>query len=135
MALKSKCFHLQLWNFICRCTLMSSKRHTHFGSLGYRSMSLWPLQKYKILTSFHSPAWHQICGALVYYQMSSVINHINIILMAKLCCCCMLYNHFFWVLGFLQRNFRTQTMGTIQNHFILFYIWYHQHSKSLILLL
>ncbi len=41
LALKSKCFHLQLWNFICICTLMSSTHHTHFGSLGQRSRSLW----------------------------------------------------------------------------------------------
>jgi len=46
LPLKSKCFHLQLWNFICRCTLMSSTRHTHFGSLGQRSRSLWPLKKF-----------------------------------------------------------------------------------------
>ena len=31
LALKPKCFHLQLWNFICGCTFMISTRHTHFG--------------------------------------------------------------------------------------------------------
>jgi hypothetical protein len=52
IALKSKFFHLQLWNFICRCTLMSSTRHTHFWVTRSKVKITVTSKKYSDMLSF-----------------------------------------------------------------------------------
>ena len=51
LSLKSKCFHLQLWYFICRCDLVSSACHTLFWVI--RSKVKVTVTLKKNLTSFH----------------------------------------------------------------------------------